>query len=195
MTERWLADKESIDRAALRLRSGAVIAFPTDTLYAVGARAADGAAVRRLYAVKRRPAEQPLILLVRSEQDFAKVAELSDEARDLIRRFWPGPLTLVLRSLAERGSTVAARAPDHPVALRLLEAVGEPIASSSANRAGAPPPTNAEAVIAGLGDDLDLVLDAGPCRLGRPSTILDMSGVEPRVLRAGAIAEADLLPG
>jgi L-threonylcarbamoyladenylate synthase len=169
-----------------------VIAFPTDTLYAVGVRAADAAAIGRLYAVKRRPQAQPLVFLVRGEDEFGELAQLSDEARRLMRRFWPGPLTIVLPSHSEAGGTVAGRAPDHPVALAILDALGEPIASSSANRAGAPPPSDAESVISGFGEDLDLVLDGGPSRLGQPSTILDLSGVEPKILRSGAIAEADL---
>ena len=192
MTERWLADPESIEKAASRLRQGAVIAFPTDTLYAMAARAADREAVRRLYAIKRRPLAQPLVLLVRGEEDFAQLAQVSERARDLIRRFWPGPLTLVLPSRSGEGATVAGRAPDHPVALALLRALGEPIASSSANRANEPPPSDAEAVITGLGQDLDLVLDGGPCRLAQPSTILDLSGIEPKILRAGAIPETEL---
>ena len=191
MTERWPADREAIDRAAARLRQGAVIAFPTDTLYAVAARAGDPRAVERLYAIKARPTSQPLVLLVRGEEDFGELARLSVEARELIRRFWPGPLTLVLPSRSQAG-TIAARAPDHPVALGLLSALGEPLASSSANRAGEPPPSDADSVLRGLGEHLDIVLDGGPCRLGQPSTILDLSGVEPKILRAGAIAEADL---
>ena len=192
MTERWPAEPQSIGLAAERLRRGAVIAFPTDTLYAVAALASDQAAVARLYTVKRRPTSQPLVLLVRGEHDFGEVARLTDQARQLISRFWPGPLTLVLPSLSVSGGTVAARAPDHPVALGLLEVLGEPVASSSANRAGQPPPSDAEAVMRGLGDDLDLVLDGGPCRLGLASTILDLSGQTAKILRAGAIAAADL---
>lgn len=192
MTERWPALPESIERASVRLRAGAVIAFPTDTLYAVAALDSDRKAVERLYAVKRRPASQPLVLLVRGGEDFEKVAVLTGQARDLIRRFWPGPLTLVLPSRLELGATVAGRAPDHPVALALLEATGEPLASSSANRAGQPPPSDADSVIGGLGEDLDVVLDGGPCRLAQPSTILDLSGRQPKILRAGALSASDL---
>ncbi len=192
MTERWPADRESIERAVARLRQGAVIAFPTDTLYAVAARAGDAEAVARLYAIKARPTSQPLVLLVRGEGDFGELARLSAEARGLIRRFWPGPLTLVMPSLSQAGGTIAGRAPDHPVALGLLEALGEPLASSSANRAGEPPPSDADSVLRGLGGDLDVVLDGGPCRLGQPSTILDLSGSQPKILRSGAIADAEL---
>ncbi|MDQ6709117.1 MAG: L-threonylcarbamoyladenylate synthase [Candidatus Dormibacteraeota bacterium] len=192
-TERWAVDAAAIARAAARLREGAVIAFPTDTLYAVGARAGDPAAVQRLYQVKRRPPAQPLVLLVRGSDDFAKVAIVSAQAADLMLRFWPGPLTLVLPARSgEPGATIAARAPDHPVALQLLAALDEPIASSSANRAGSPPPSDADAVLLRLDGDVDLVLDGGPCPLAQPSTILDLSGPVGRILRAGAIPEAAL---
>jgi len=195
MTDRWAADRDAVARAAERLRAGAVIAFPTDTLYAIGARAGDASAVRRLYEVKQRPTTQPLVLLVRGLDQFAEVALLSPEALDLIRRFWPGPLTLVVPSRSgATGETIAGRAPDHPVAMALLAGLDQPIASSSANRAGERPPADADAVLAGLGGELDLVLDDGPCRLAQPSTILDLSGSVPRILRAGAIPEADLRP-
>jgi len=191
--ERWPADPPHIVAAAQQLRQGAVIAFPTDTLYAVGARAADPAAVRRLYAVKRRPADQPMVWLVTDAAQVEQSAEVSEMARELMRRFWPGPLTLVLPARHSNGSTIAMRAPDHEVALALLGALGEPIASSSANAAGAPPPVDADQVLDGLRDGLDLVLDGGPCRLGQPSTILDLSGTVPRILRQGAIPAAALI--
>ena len=194
MTVRWPADPSHIVQAAERLRAGAVIAFPTDTLYGVGARAADPAAVARLYHVKRRPSEQPMVWLVTDRAQVEQFAVVSAAATALMARHWPGPLTLVLpaRSLTG-GSTIAVRAPDHEVALALLRALGEPIASSSANPAGQPPPVDADQVITGLGDALDLVLDAGPCRIGQPSTILDLSGATPRILRQGAIPAAALL--
>jgi L-threonylcarbamoyladenylate synthase len=196
VTVRWPADASHIAQAAQRLRDGAVIAFPTDTLYGVGARAGDPAAVERLYAVKQRPAGQPMVWLVVDRAQAEQSSEVSEEAAELMRRFWPGPLTLVLRARRpSTGSTIAVRAPDHPVARALLEALGEPIASSSANPAGQPPPVDADAVMRGLRDGLDLVLDGGPCRIGLPSTILDLSGPTPRILRQGAIAEADLSDG
>jgi L-threonylcarbamoyladenylate synthase len=194
LTERWPADPSHIARAAERLRGGAVIAFPTDTLYGVGARAADAAAVARLYQVKRRPSGQPLVLLVRDRDQVEEFAMVSAAAADLMTRFWPGPLTLVLPArLQSDGPTIAVRAPNHDVALALLTSLGEPLASSSANPAGQPPPVDADQVIAGLGDELDLVLDAGPCALGQPSTILDLSGAMPRILRQGAIPAAALV--
>jgi L-threonylcarbamoyladenylate synthase len=196
VTARWPADASHIDQAAERLRSGAVIAFPTDTLYGVGARTSDAAAVARLYQVKRRPVGQPMVWLVTDRAQVERFAVVSPAASELMDRYWPGPLTLVLRALGPTdGSTIAVRAPDHDVALGLLTSLGEPIASSSANPAGQPPPIDADQVIAALDDELDLVLDGGPCRIGQPSTILDLSGATPRILRQGAIPSSELIRG
>ena len=193
MTVRWPADPARIAQAAERLRQGAVIAFPTDTLYGVGARARDPVAVERLYRAKQRPPGQPMVWLVTGKDQVETDAVVSDEAADLMRRFWPGPLTLVLPARAQSdGATIAVRAPDHEVALSLLRALGEPIASSSANPAGQPPPIDADQVIAGMGGRIDVVLDGGPCRIGQPSTILDLSGPSPRILRQGAIPPVKL---
>jgi len=196
VTARWPADPSHIAQAAEQLRAGAVIAFPTDTLYAVGARAADPVAVARLYEVKHRPSAQPMVWLVLDRAQVERFAVVSDAAVELMARFWPGPLTLVLPARTKNsGPTLAVRAPNHTVALALLRSLGEPIASSSANRAGAPPPVDADQVIAGLGDRVDVVLDGGPCRIGQPSTILDLSGAEPRILRQGAIPASELIRG
>jgi L-threonylcarbamoyladenylate synthase len=167
------------------------VAFPTDTLYALAARAADPTAVARFYRSKRRPSGQPAILLVDSRLQVEPVATVSERAAGLMQHYWPGPLTLVLPSRSGQG-TIAVRAPNHPVALRLLTLLGEPVVSSSANRAGAAPPLDADAVIDGLGDDVDLVLDAGRCEIGVASTILDLSSDEPRILREGAVLASEL---
>jgi L-threonylcarbamoyladenylate synthase len=196
VTVRWPADPSQIAKAVARLRAGAVIAFPTDTLYAVGARAADPVAVARLYQVKERPSGQPMVWLVLDRAQVERFAVVSAPAAELMARYWPGPLTLVLPvRVRNEGPSIAVRAPDHDVALALLRALGEPIASSSANRAGQPPPVDADQVIAGLADRLDLVLDGGPCRIGQPSTILDLGGATPRILRQGAIPASELIRG
>ena len=130
MTERWPADPVHVARAVERLRQGSVIAFPTDTLYAVGARARDPVAVARLYHAKQRPTGQPMIWLVSGRDQVEPDALVTDAAADLMRRFWPGPLTIVLTARAHGdGRTIAVRAPDHQVALTLLRSLGEPIAS------------------------------------------------------------------
>ena len=198
MSERWPCDPEHISLAVERLRKGAVIGFPTDTVYGAGCRAADLAALARFYAIKRRPEAQPAILLVDRAEAVEPWASPSHEARPLMARFWPGPLTVVLSrragvaGLGHDGPTLAFRAPNHPVTLQLLRELGEPLASSSANRAGLPPPTDADAVVNGL-PELDLVLDAGPAQIGEPSTILDLTGDTPRILRRGALSEQELL--
>jgi len=194
VTARWPADPAHIAQAVERLRAGAVIAFPTDTLYGVGARATDHAAVARLYDLKRRPPGQPMVWLVTDRAQAERYAVVSPAAAELMARFWPGPLTLVLPSRVDE-STIAVRAPNHEVALALLRALREPIASSSANPAGRPPPIDADQVIAGLGEALDLVLDGGLCQIAQPSTILDVSGATPRILREGAIPAAELIRG
>jgi L-threonylcarbamoyladenylate synthase len=194
MTVRWPADPSHVAEAADRLRAGAVIAFPTDTLYAVGARALDRAAVQRLYDVKRRPLSQPLVWLVVNQAQVEGFAMVSEAAAILMRRFWPGPLTLVLPTRqGVEVATIAVRAPAHEVALGLLQDLGEPIASSSANAAGRPPPVDAEQVLEGLGDALDIVLDGGSCPVGEASTILDLSGAAARILRQGAVPAAELV--
>jgi len=196
VTARWPADPEHVARAAERLRAGAVIAFPTDTLYGVGARAADPAAVARLYQLKRRPSTQPMVWLVSDRDQAALFAVVSPAAEELMARFWPGPLTMVLPARAQTdGPTIAVRAPNHDVALGLLRALGEPIASSSANPMGQSPPVDADQVIAALGDELDVVLDDGPCAIGQPSTILDLTGPAPQILRQGAIPPSELIRG
>jgi L-threonylcarbamoyladenylate synthase len=196
VTVRWPADPSHIALAAERLRAGAVIAFPTDTLYGVGARALDPAAVARLYQVKHRPSGQPMVWLVTDQAQVERFAVVPALAAELIARFWPGPLTLVLPAReATRMPTIAVRAPDHAVPMGLLRALGEPIASSSANPAGQPPPVDADQVVAGLGGELELVIDSGPSRIGEPSTILDLSAPTPRILRQGAIPASELIPG
>jgi L-threonylcarbamoyladenylate synthase len=194
-----LADSEGIGRAAECLRGGGVIAIPTDTVYGVVALAGDPAAVRRLYAVKRRPERQPVILLVSDAEQAAQLARCNDRAVQLMHRYWPGPLTLVLEPRRTmdagqgEGATIAVRAPAHPAALELLRRLARPLASSSANHAGEPPPRDAAAVAVALGDEVDLILDGGPAALGQPSTILDLSGTEPRVIREGSLSRAQLL--
>ncbi|HXN03187.1 MAG TPA: L-threonylcarbamoyladenylate synthase [Candidatus Acidoferrum sp.] len=196
MTARWPADPSHIAQAAEQLRAGAVIAFPTDTLYAVAARAGDPVAVARLYEVKERPSGQPMVWLVLDRAQVERFAVVTAAAAELMARFWPGPLTLVLPArVPTDGPTIAVRAPNHDVALTLLRALGEPIASSSANPAGQPPPVDADQVMASLGDRLDVLLDGGPCRIGQPSTILDLAGVTPRILRQGAIPAIELIRG
>jgi L-threonylcarbamoyladenylate synthase len=188
--------------AAGVLMSGGLVAFPTETVYGLGADACNAAAVARIYSVKGRPADHPLIVHVASMaglDDWA--ADVPGYAISLARDFWPGPMTLIVKRSALAGDfvtggqdTVGVRVPDHPVALGLLEAFervgGKGVAAPSANRFGNVSPTTAQAVSDELGDHLadgDQILDGGPCAIGVESTIIDCTGDLPKILRPGAI--------
>ena len=182
------------------LAAGGLVALPTETVYGLGADAANPAAVRRIFEVKRRPSSHPLIVHLAGGQYLDEwVADVPATARLLADHFWPGPLTLVVRRgarvpLEATGGqdTVAVRVPDHPVALALLSAFGGGVTAPSANRFGQVSPTTAEHVRAELGDAVDLVLDGGPCRVGVESTIVDLTGDTPRILRPGGVTREDL---
>jgi len=201
LRSRQLAGSESrIADAAGTLRGGGIVAFPTETVYGLGANAFDRAAVQRVFEIKNRPHYDPLIVHVshaRQVEDL--VLDFPAEARVLARRFWPGPLTLVLPKihglpdLVTAGlPTVAIRVPNHALALALLEEVGCPVAAPSANPFGMLSPTTAEHVRDQLGDQVDLILDGGPCAVGVESTIVSFCGARPTLLRPGGIAAEDL---
>lgn len=177
------------------LRRGGVLAYPTDTVYGLGAHAFMDEAVARVFRIKGRPQGQALPLLLARPEDLEMVArDIPPWAWELARRFWPGALTLVLKkapflcSLAlGRGDTVAARIPAHPIPLAIIRALGAPITGTSANRSGGPSPATAEEVRRELGAEVDLILEGGPAPRGVESTILDLAGERPWVLRQGAV--------
>jgi L-threonylcarbamoyladenylate synthase len=189
-----------IEKAASVLRAGGLVAVPTETVYGLGANAEDSAAVARVFQVKGRPPTHPLIVHIGGAEQLGDwVAEVPETARLLAERFWPGPLTLVLRRgrrvpLEATGGleTVAVRVPAHPVALALLSAFGGGIAAPSANRFGSVSPTTADHVRVELGDAVDFVLDGGPCEVGVESTIVDTTGDAPSVLRPGGVTREEL---
>ncbi len=193
-------DPSAIERAAKLLRDGGLVAFPTETVYGLGVNALDARAVERLYAVKRRPAVNPLIVHVAdTEAARALVARWPAAAQRLADAFWPGPVTLVLEKRAHVPDVVTAglpavgvRVPAHPVALALLRAARVPVAAPSANRSTELSPTRAEHVVKSLGDDVDLVLDAGPCSVGIESAVIDLTGPRARLLRPGALDPGEL---
>ena len=188
--------------AAARLRAGDLVAFPTETVYGLGADATNAKAVGKIYAAKGRPADHPLIVHVAS---LAGLGDWADDVRPyaiaLARDFWPGPMTLIVKRSALAGDfitggqdTVGVRVPNHPVALGLLQAFiksgGKGVAAPSANRFGNVSPTTAQAVVAELSDylaDTDQILDGGACDVGVESTIIDCTGDVPRILRPGAV--------
>lgn len=182
------------------LRAGGLVALPTETVYGLGANAEDPVAVARIFQVKGRPPSHPLIVhIAAADQLDDWVEEVPATARLLAERFWPGPLTLVLRRgrrvpLEATGGleTVAVRVPDHPVALALLSAFGGGVTAPSANRFGSVSPTTADHVRAELGDAVDFVLDGGSCQVGVESTIVDVTGGMPSILRPGGVTREDL---
>lgn len=189
-------DPETLQRAAAVLRDGGLVAFPTETVYGLGANALDPAAVERIFRAKGRPSYNPLIAHC---PDAVAARELAagwpDGAERLASAFWPGPMTLVLpkRALVPDIVTaglpsVALRVPAHPVAHALLEAVRLPLAAPSANRFTELSPTTAAHVVKGLGGRVDLILDGGPTRVGIESTVVDLTGPEPVLLRAGSVS-------
>jgi len=191
----------AIDEAAAALRRGRLVAFPTETVYGLGAVATNDCAVAAIYRAKGRPAHNPLIVHLADLAGVRAVAALDARAEAVAAAFWPGPLTLVLprapgspiSPLATAGlATVAVRLPAHPVARALLTATLLPVAAPSANPSGRVSPTTAEHVAADLGEAVDLVLDGGACPVGVESTVLDLSAPTPRLLRPGGLDRAAL---
>jgi L-threonylcarbamoyladenylate synthase len=179
--------RAGLTRATQLIRGGGVIAFPTDTVYGLGAAADDEVATRRIYHIKGRPVGLPLILMVAAESQLEGFVHVDARSEAMIRRWWPGPLTLILH--ARGGGTLGVRIPKHKVALDLLRAAG-PLMTTSANlHGGDPAMTAVEAVLPGV----MAVLDGGIAPGGLASTVLDLTGPEPHVLRAGAIPTPELL--
>lgn len=191
--QRFVPDDPAIQQAASALRAGQLVAFPTETVYGLGADAGSPAAVEAIYRAKQRPADNPLIVHVAAIDSAAHWGELDSQGRALLEAFWPGPLTVVLRArlpflAATRGrTTLALRMPDHPLALALLHACGCPLAAPSANLSGRPSPTSADHVWDDLAGRIPWLLDGGSCGVGIESTVVDLSDDLPRVLRPGHI--------
>ncbi len=181
--------------AAEILRKGGLVAFPTETVYGLGANGLDPEAVSRIFAAKGRPQDNPLILHVPSADHLARYCKkIPQAAYALTQRFWPGPLTVILerRENVPDGvtaglSTVGMRCPSHPAALEMLQACGLPIAAPSANTSGKPSPTTAQAVWEDMAGKIDAVMDGGPCQVGLESTIIDLTCTPPRLLRPGGV--------
>jgi L-threonylcarbamoyladenylate synthase len=191
---------DALDEAAATLRRGGLVAFPTETVYGLGADARDPRAVERVFAVKGRPADNPLIVHLADASWLPRVVrEVTPLAQELAARFWPGPLTLVLDAVDGLPAittgghpTVGVRVPDHPVAQRLIELADLPVAAPSANRSGRPSPTTARHVVEDLGGDIDAVVDGGASIVGLESTVVDARGPRPIVLREGAVTREEL---
>jgi L-threonylcarbamoyladenylate synthase len=193
------------DEARTVLKRHGVIAVPTETFYALAAHPFQVEGLNRLFALKERSGAKPVLVLVDGRERLNQVArEIPDPARRLMKQFWPGPLTIILpsrprlpRRLTGGGGTIGVRQPRQSLTCRLITALGFPITGTSANRAGRPPLVMAAAVAREFGDGVDLILDAGPCPGGLPSTIVDVTRFPPRLVRAGAItarALAEIIP-
>jgi L-threonylcarbamoyladenylate synthase len=192
--------EKQIELAIAILKKGGIVAFPTDTVYGLGANPLNAEAVARIYKVKRRPHNLALPLLLAEKSDLLKVAAVVPEiAWQLAEHFLPGGLTLVLKkspwvpgSVTAGGDTIGVRIPDHPIAIALIRGLGTPLVGTSANLSGKPSPLTAAEVRKQLGDEVDLIIDGGRCPGGIESTILDISGKMPVLVRAGAIPRAEL---
>ena len=195
-------DAAEIERAGHLLRTGGVVAFPTETVYGLGANALNADAVARIYAVKRRPPTSPLIVHVDSLEMARRLVEWNDLAERLAKEFWPGPLTMVLPKagdglkipalLSANLPTIGVRMPAHPVAYALIKMATVPLAAPSANRFTEVSPTTAEHVRKSLGSEVDMILDGGPCEVGIESTVVSLDGSVSTLLRPGGVSRAKL---
>ena len=200
MTISVSANPANIQLAAKLLRQGKLVAIPTETVYGLGADAKNPEAVKRIFAAKGRPADHPLIVHIPDKAALTDWAiEIPEIAWKLAERFWPGPLTIVLKKhpdvpmeVTGGQNTIALRIPNHPVALALLQEFGGGIAAPSANRYCRISPTQASHVEEELGDKVDMILDGGACQVGLESTIVDLSGTQPRLLRPGQISKSEI---
>jgi L-threonylcarbamoyladenylate synthase len=197
----FYADKENIERAAMIIKTGGLVAFPTETVYGLGADAFNAHAVAAIFETKGRPTFNPLISHIAEPAQLSEYAVADERALFLAKKFWPGPLTFVLKRKDENPAldlvcaglkTMTLRCPNHPVALELIRHAGVPIAAPSANRSQTLSPTTAQAVFDSLGDAPDMILDGGACAVGVESTIVDLTTSQAVILRAGGVTKEDL---
>lgn len=192
---------DDVARAVSLLQAGGVVALPTETVYGLGADASNPQAVAKVFALKGRPADHPLIVHIGSIDKLPQWArEIPASAYKLAERYWPGPLTMILKrapgvtdAVTGGQDTIGVRVPDHPATLQVLEQFGGGVAAPSANRFGKVSPTCAAHVAAEFGDEVDFILDGGWCSVGLESTIVDLTGATPRVLRVGSVTLADIM--
>jgi L-threonylcarbamoyladenylate synthase len=198
-----LANENSIKEAADLIRAGEVVVLPTETVYGLGANALNDDAVAKIFKAKNRPAHNPLIVHVLDIEKAAKLVDVDERAKKIASIFWPGPLTLILPAKKENGvsqlvsaglETLAVRSPSHKIMRDIMAQADVPIAAPSANASGEPSATTPKHAAESLGDTVEFILGTGPCDVGLESTVLDLSGEEPVILRAGAITAEDLKP-
>lgn len=193
-------EPERISQAADIIRAGGVIGYPTETVYGIGANIFNRDAVARIFDIKGRAQQKAIIVIVPTIDVLNELAaNISFGAKKLIEAFWPGPLTMIFqaskkvpREITGGGATVAIRIPANEICIQLMQKSGVPITSTSANLAGAPNPVSAPEVAQNLGDRVDLIIDGGPSKSGTPSTVIDATGEQIRIIRAGAIDKVDI---
>ena len=190
---------EAITEAAAAIRMGGLVIYPTETIYGLGADARSDEAVAKVFAAKARPLESPISIAVNSIEMAREVAELTPTAEAIFEKFTPGPLTVVVKAkptisklLTSGTGKVGIRIPNHLAALKLIDFVGGPITTTSANVSGNPPPTTAREAIEQLGENVDIALDAGECELRRPSTVVDASSERPKIFREGPLPASEI---
>lgn len=180
-----------IKKAALVLKGGGLVAFPTETVYGLGANLFDKKAIEKVYEIKSRPRNKPLTVHIADRVAVKKMdCRIPSAAGRLMDRYWPGPLTIILKD--RRGKKIGFRMPDNKVAFLLIKRAGVPVVAPSANISGDKPPVSAKDVLRGLGGDIDVVIDGGKTRIGVESTVVDMTGRTPRILREGAISKMEI---
>ena len=192
--------KSNIDRAAVLIASDALVAVPTETVYGLAANGLSSKAVEKIYRIKGRPALKPLSLMIFGPQEIDKYCiDVPEKAYELAERFWPGPLTIVLKArkivpeiVRAGGDTVGLRCPNHPMTLKLLKKCSLPLAAPSANPSGAASPQNIKEVLRYFDGLIEAVVDGGQCDIGTESTVIDLSKDKPRILRIGALREEEL---
>jgi len=195
-----IQDEQAISKAADLLKRGGVVAFPTETVYGLGARVFCEDAVKKIFSIKGRPLDNPLIAHIGTLEDVERLAlNIPSAFYDLAKAFWPGPLTMVLQRrpdvpeiVSAKHPTIAVRMPSHPIALRLIREVKEPLVAPSANLSGKPSPTNAKDVLEDLGTLVSMILDGGPCQIGIESSVIDLTSSRFTLLRPGAISKENL---
>lgn len=198
--DRQNPERDKIERAAEIIRRGGLVAFPTETVYGLGGNALDGQAAARIYRAKGRPQDNPLIVHIQAIDELHDIVEdVPPKALELMEQFWPGPITILFQkkpivpdSTTGGLDTVAVRMPNHRVAQELIKASGVPIAAPSANISGRPSPTCAKDVLEDMKGRIDMILDGGPCKVGVESTVLDLSGPIPVILRPGGLSKEEL---
>lgn len=193
---------KAIAEAAATIRSGRLVVYPTETVYGVGADACSDEAVAKVFSVKVRPIEDPISIAVSSLEMARQFTQMTPKAEAIFKKFLPGPLTVILEAkptvsklLMAGTEKVGVRVPEHQVTLKLLDFVGGPITSTSANLSGKPAPSTAREALDQLGKNVDLVLDSGKCKLGVPSTVVDLTKEPFEVLREGPITKKEILSG